>query len=341
MSDKPISYRIHNKFLPVGFVYKIISDTLNAYEAEEDISESPLIQWGRRALDHGAWWHGIEKALPETHEKALQKRQKRVINLYLDIKNNGYNDSVISIFFDEDGNIKTYDGFHRLSIMKYLGIEVMLNCQISKRKTDFPLAETLTELNSGRNLYQPSDDERLFGFHVWRPDSHKRLNFALDNFTGETVLDIGCNEGFFSMELAKKGYHVTALDYSRKRIAVTRYLATINNLELDYYMGKWQHYIIDKEFDNVLYLSVFHHDIISLGVEGAFKQLEQFRGKTKRLLFESPTASKEIGWATEGKKPQYNFTEEEFTDKIEAATEMFVTEAWRGIRPIFLLEADA
>jgi len=213
------SYRIHNKFLPVGFIYDIVA-----------ISDSPLIQWGRRTLKQGAWWHGVEKVSLEKREEALQRRQRRVIDLYLDIKNNGYNGSTIFIFFDEDGNVKTYDGFHRLSIMKYLGMEVMVNCEISSRKTDFPLVKELIDMNSGKNLYQPCDDDRLHAFNVWRSDSPKRLNFALDNLAEGTVLDIGCNEGYFSREMTKKGYRVTALDYSRKRIAVTRYLSTINNL---------------------------------------------------------------------------------------------------------------
>ena len=340
MSDKPISYRIHSKFLPTGFIYRIIADTLNLYESSEDVSDSPLIQWGRRTLEQGAWWHGVEKASLDKREKALQKRQHRVINLYLDIKNNGYNDSVISIFFDEDGNIKTYDGFHRLSIMRYLGMEEVVNCQISERKTDFPLVETLMELHSGKNLYQPCDDERLKDFHVWRPDSSKRLEFALDNFTGETVLDIGCSEGFFSRELAKKGYRVTALDYSRKRVAVARYLATINNLELDYYFGRWQDYVVDKSFDNILYLSIFHHDVLAHGVDKAFKQLELFRGRAKRFIFEGPTSSKKISWTPEDKKDLYDFTEEEFRGRIEDATEMFATKTWSGIRPVFLLEVS-
>jgi len=339
MSKTWTSYRIHNKFLAAGFVYKIIADTLNAYEAGEDISDSALIQWGRRTVKQGAWWHGVEKVSIEKLEKALQKRQRKVLDLYLDMKNNGYNDSVISIFFDDDGNIKTYDGFHRLSIMKYLGMEVMLNCQISKRKSDFPLVETVMELNSGRNLYQPCDDERLKKFHVWRPDSHKRLNLALDHFIGETVLDIGCSEGFFSRALARRGYRVTALDYSRKRLAVTRYLATINNLGLDYYMGRWQEYIVDKSFDNVLYLSIFHHDVIAHGVDEAFKQLELFRGRAKRLIFEGPTASKNISWTPKDQKDLYDFTEEDFGDKLEEALEMFITETWHGKRPIFVLEA--
>lgn len=340
MSGKPRSYRIHNRLLPVGFIYPIIADTLNAYHREEDISNSSLIQWGRRVLEEGGWWHGAEKASPVKRERALQKRQERVINLYLDMKNRGYNDSVISIFFDDDGDINVYDGFHRLSIMKYLGMEEMVNCQISIRKSDFPLVETIIELNSGRNIYQPCDDARLKDFHVWRKDSQKRLGFVTENLTGETALDIGCSEGFFSRELAKRGYKVTALDYSRKRLSVTRHLSLINNLKLDYYFGRWQNYIADKGFHNILYLSVFHHDILAHGVEGAFEQLKQFRGKARRLFFETPISSQKISWAQEDQKDLYNFTEEEFKDKIEDATDMFVTETWQGIRPIFLLEAE-
>ena len=343
MSEEQPSYRIHNKFLPVGFIYPIIVDTLNAYCREEDLSNSPLIQWGRRTLEQGGWWHGVEKASPKKRERVLQKRQRWVLNIYLDMKNRGYNDSMISIFFDDDGNIQVYDGFHRLSIMKYLGMEEIVNCQISKRKSDFPLVETLMELNSGRNLYQPCEDERLKDFHVWRKDSHKRLKFILEHIEGSTALDIGCSEGFFSRELAKRGYHVTALDNSKKRLAITRYLSIIDNLELDYHLGRWQDYVNDKGFDNILYLSVFHHDILALGptfgVEEAFKQLERFRGKAQRIFFESPISSRKISWAPKEQKNLYNFTEEEFVGKIEAATEMTVTKTWHGIRPIFLLEA--
>ena len=333
-------YRIFNRFLSSGFIQGIITETLNMYNREEDMSDSPLIRWGRKTVAEGAWWHGVEKASPGKVEQTLQKRQRRVIDLYLDMKNNGYNDSVISIFFNEDGEVQVYDGFHRLSIMSYLGMEALMNCEISVRKTDFPLVETVMEINSGNNLYQPCDDPRLKGFHVWRPDSFKRLKFVLDNVEGDRVLDIGCSEGFFSRELAKRGFHVTALDLGRKRLAVTRYLSIINNLELEYYRGYWQDYIENKWFDCILFFSVFHHDILSRGVDGAFKQLEKFRGKTKQVFFESPVSSQKISWVDPDKKMLYDFTEEEFKSRIEEATEMTVTETWYGIRPVFLLEAS-
>ena len=123
---------------------------------------------------------------------------------------------------------------------------------------------------------------------------------------------------------------------------MTRYLATINNLELDYYFGRWQDYMVDKSFDNVLYLSIFHHDVLAHGVDEAFKQLELFRGKTKRLLFESPTSSNDITWTSGDQKDLYDFTEGEFAAKLEEATELFITETRhaRKQRPIFLLEAQ-
>lgn len=336
---KQPKYKIKNTFLPTGVIERTIFGTLDMYLRDEDLSESPLVQWGRRTLKRGAWWYGVQKMPPEKWESLILKRQQKVIDLYLNIKNHGYNGSVISIFFDDNGNICTYDGFHRLSIMKYLGMEVLLNCQISTRKSDFSLVETVMDINNGKNLYQPCDDVRLKDFNVWRKDSSERLKFILENISGKTVLDIGCSEGYFSRELTKNGYQVTALDTSKKRLAVTRYLSIINNLELNYYRGRWQDYIEDKDFETILFLSIFHHDILNFGLEEAFKQLEKFRGRAKQVFFESPISSKKVGWIDEERKTTYGFSEEAFKTKIEEATNMIVTKTWHGIRPIFLLVA--
>ncbi|GAI33188.1 unnamed protein product [marine sediment metagenome] len=210
-----------------------------------------------------------------------------------------------------------------------------------ERRGDFPLTKTLTEMHKGKYVYQPSDDPRLRDFTVWRKDSPARLKYILENLKGETVLDIGCCEGYFSREIAKKGYTVTALDNSRKYMAITRYLSIINNIKLTYQQAKWQEYLKEgTPFDNILYLSIFHHDILKRGIEETLRSLRTFRGATERLFFETPLSSRKISWIAKNKKDLYGFTENEFKERIEQETKMKVTDTWYGIRPLFLLKGE-
>ena len=57
----------------------------------------------------------------------------------------------------------------------------------------------------------------------------KRLEPLLDfiNLKDINVLDIGCNEGFFSLEMAKKGAHVLGLDIDLHRIQKARYIKSL------------------------------------------------------------------------------------------------------------------
>ena len=101
------------------------------------------------------------------------------------------------------------------------------------QRGDFPLTETLEKLNSGRNLYQPIYDARVGDWNVWRPDSQMRLNILMDGaLVPGSVADVGCDTGFISRALARAGHKVTALEGNLKRLAVTRYLATIKNVEM-------------------------------------------------------------------------------------------------------------
>jgi len=341
-----MSYKILNTLIPLGQREKIFRDTLDMIVKNQNLNKSPLAEWGRIALKAGRWWYGCEKA--EDKEQAITKRLTKVVELYHSIKTQGYNGSVISIFFDKDGQVNLYDGFHRLNIMKYLKIRVMLNCVISTRdksparRGDFPLTQTMIKLNKGRNLYHPCEDPRLRGFKVWRHDSRKRFSYIRKNLVGQTVLDIGCAEGYFSRMLAKKHYVVTALDTDRRRIAVTRYLATLANVQLKYHVGTWQGYLESLEkgvgFDNILLLSVFHHDMLRMKPDKAFETLQLFRGRVKRLFVETPIDSHQIKWLDAEKKKAFSLTEEDFKHRLEENTGMKVTDTWYGIRPLFLLE---
>jgi len=343
-----MKYQIINTLLPLGHVEKAFKETFDMLVKGQDLSQSPVAEWGRKALAAGSWWYGCESS--EDTEKAIRQRMAEVVRLYHSIKQKGYDGSLIAIFFDRDGQVDVYDGFHRLNIMKHLRMRVKVNCVITThdpdpaRRGDFPLAEMMIKLNKGKYLYHPCDDPRLRGFKVWRPDSRKRYSYIRPNLVGQTVLDIGCAEGYFSRMLAKKHYVVTALDTDKRRIAVTRYLATLNNVRLNYHVGSWQDYMENLEddvgFDNVLMLSVFHHDLLRLGLDKAFKTLQLFRGRVKRLFLETPTDSHQIKWLDPEKQKVFQITEENFKHRLEENTGMKVTDTWRGIRPLFLLEED-
>ena len=204
---------------------------------------------------------------------------------------------------------------------------------------DFPLVETLMRLNKGKYLYQPVDDPRVKDFQVQRKDYPQRLAFILKHVAGATALDIGCCNGYFSRELTKRGYKVTAIDDHPERLAVTRYLSRINNLVIICETVSWQTYLDQPvHFNNILFLSVFHHDLF-LSVDQAFKDLQKFRGKADRVFLEVPVTTRTPGWIKIKSIQTYHFSEDQFKHKLEEAMEMKVTDVWHGKRPIFLLEA--
>jgi len=346
-----LSYQISSQLLPTDFRERMIIDTLEQYLRGDDMKKSPLTEWGHRVVERGDWWYGCEGKTGDELEDAIQRRQREVIELYHSLEDKGYDGSPISIYVDREiGKVNTYDGFHRLSIMKFLGLEAMMNCVISynhptdpNQRGDFHLAGTLAEINSGNNLYQPLDDLRVEGWHVWRHDSQDRLSFLLDDtLVSGTVCDVGCSTGFFSRGLTRAGFKVTGLEHSQKRIAVARYVATIKNIEMDFIKGCWQHELRGRKFDNIISLSVFHHDILAHGLKQLQEDLEVLRGSCKRLVVEMPLASAGVKWLSEDKKGLWSLTFDELVCLLEEATDMKFLKMGVGLledRPLIVLEA--
>jgi len=302
-----------------------IHRTLAMYDKGKDISfNSPFLkagQWVHHRLANGVYDIEIGK-----------KRQQQVIDLYESIKRDGYNGSLIYAWFDRDGFPHVYDGFHRISILNYLGMDVPVNVTTNLNKDwawclikdpdfiyrfgDFPLAEVLLDQPPSRNwIYHPINDSRVSEFKVARPDSPNRLEYILDNLVGNTVLDIGCAEGYFSREIAKRGYKVVGLDIRRDLVAISRYLSVLEGVDVEYRVGDWGSIIQEYEhFDNILFMSVLHnemkdksHAMEGIGVDAGIKKLGLLKGKTDRLFFEVPGNSGETQWNVPG-FPSYDFS---------------------------------
>jgi len=341
-----VSYKISNTALSVPWFERIVADTLDLHLRGEDLRNSPLSKAGRKLAWKNRWhWTLFNPRTPEDLEEGLVERVKTLIGLYHSIKDYGYNGSIIAAWFDKDGRVHLYDGFHRIAVMKYLGMDELVNVETiwSKKDYDFPLRDTLETLpRVGKCTYQPVLDDRVKDFPVDRQDSPERLDYILKNLVGETVLDIGCSEGYFSMELAKRGYRVTATDTDPGKMAVTRYLSTINDADVECHNCEGEKFLAESTgYDNVLYLSVFHNTIYDYGAAKAVMALRKLRGKAKRVFFEVPNGETEQQWKdVSGGAPLYFFKGKDFEHTINDATGMKVLELHSGFRPMYLLAED-
>jgi tRNA (mo5U34)-methyltransferase len=101
--------------------------------------------------------------------------------------------------------------------------------------------------------------------------------FVPEDLSGWEVLDIGCNAGFYSIELAKRGAHVLGIDvdphYLRQAAWVAKQFGLGKQLEFRQ-MQVYDLAHLDRQFDLIWYMGVLYHlrypllslDIVSMKV---------------------------------------------------------------------------
>ena len=82
------------------------------------------------------------------------------------------------------------------------------------------------------------------------------------DLTGQTALDIGCNAGFYSFELARRGARVTAIDtgerYLRQASWAAQRLGLAGRIRFEQ-LDVYDLPALGQTFDLVLFLGVFYH----------------------------------------------------------------------------------
>jgi len=82
-----------------------------------------------------------------------------------------------------------------------------------------------------------------------------------EDLTGATVLDIGCNAGFYSLQMKQRGAeYVLGVDVDDRYLSQARFAAETLDLEIDF--QKRSVYDVDQisgQFDYVLFMGLFYH----------------------------------------------------------------------------------
>jgi tRNA (mo5U34)-methyltransferase len=91
----------------------------------------------------------------------------------------------------------------------------------------------------------------------WRSFAHA----IPQDLTGLTVLDVGCNAGFYSIQMKQRGAkRVVGIDHDEDYLAQARFATEVLGLDISFeQLSVYQVGELREQFDVVLFLGVFYH----------------------------------------------------------------------------------
>ncbi|PYP89057.1 MAG: TIGR04290 family methyltransferase [Blastocatellia bacterium AA13] len=91
----------------------------------------------------------------------------------------------------------------------------------------------------------------------WRQFAHA----IPESLEGKTVLDIGCNAGFYSMEMKRRGAdRVVGIDFDEAYLAQARFAAQVGGFDIEFRkLSVYDVAELREQFDLVIFMGVFYH----------------------------------------------------------------------------------
>jgi len=121
---------------------------------------------------------------------------------------------------------------------------------------------------------------------------------------GKTIYDLGCSNGFFCFELAKRGAKVIGIDKNKDTIKLNKLIAEYYDLDIQFFEDD----LLDETFytermeksDIVIFLSVIHHIYNKTQKNPSLfcnKILQILSEKTRQLIFETGQSGEPFHWS--------------------------------------------
>lgn len=90
----------------------------------------------------------------------------------------------------------------------------------------------------------------------------RQFSFAIpEDLTGKSVLDVGCNAGFYAIQMKRRGAdRVVAIDTDDKYLEQARFAAKVSNAEIEFRnLSVYRVADLRERFDLVLFMGVLYH----------------------------------------------------------------------------------
>jgi len=142
---------------------------------------------------------------------------------------------------------------------------------------------------------------------------------------GRTVLDVGCNGGFYSIEMKRRGAdRVVAIDWDERYLAQARFAAEVSDLEIEFHrLSVYDIATLGERFDVVLFMGVLYHLRYPLLALDLLRQ----HAVRRRLVFQSMLrgSTAQVPWA-----PDYPFADRTPFDNPAWPRLHFVEQCYAG-----------
>lgn len=146
-----------------------------------------------------------------------------------------------------------------------------------------------------------------------------------DDLTGRSVLDIGCNAGFYSIEMKRRGAaRVLGIDYDESYLKQARFASSVLGAEIEFRrMSVYRLAELREKFDVVLFMGVLYHlrhPLLAL-------DLIYEHAAADMLVFQSLLRGDN---GTEDIEDDYAFSEKEIFDRPAFPKMHFIEKSYSG-----------
>lgn len=136
------------------------------------------------------------------------------------------------------------------------------------------------------DAHAPHYDENPFAQHT-----AAEIDFILSLYPippGSSVLDLGCGTGRHSVELAKRGFKVTGVDYSSGMLAVAEKKSRVENVKVTFVQADVRRLNIGEQFDFAICLCEGGPGLIEYGEDAVEHDVSIFRRAHAHLKASAP-----------------------------------------------------